>query len=54
MTLTLGRMALTGLFMSIGRPAKWKSSQVVNQSLIIFEVGGESARLALSVLMIYP
>jgi hypothetical protein len=30
MRLTLDRMALTGLFMSIGRPAKWKSCQVVN------------------------
>jgi len=49
MTLTLDQMALTGLFMSIGRPAKWKSCQAVNQSLIIFEVGCDFARSVLLV-----
>ena len=42
MRLTLDRMALTGLFMSIARPVKWKSCQAVNQFLIIFEIGSES------------
>ena len=49
MTLTLDQMAVTGLFMSIGRPAKWKSCQAVNQSLIIFEVGCDFARSVLLV-----
>jgi hypothetical protein len=33
-----------GLFMSIGRPEKWKSCQAANRALIIVKVGGESAQ----------